>query len=131
MPPRKKNIVTTEPWPALREGRLYEARIKSAAPDKAISVLMVTLENLDPTQQGRSHEAQLPLPLRPGNRACAFLTACGIDATAVGTAVDLDRLADAVIGMRFHGLGTDGTEEFNFEQITNRPVTGPSGQLDE
>jgi hypothetical protein len=131
MPPRKKNIVTTEPWPALREGRLYEVRIKGAAPDKAASVLRVTLENLDPTQQGRTHEVQLPLPLRPGNRVCAFLTACGIDAKAVGTAVDLDRLADAIVGMRFRGFGAGGAEEFDFEQITNRPVAGPSGQLDE
>ena len=52
MPPRKKNIVTTEPWPTLKEGRLYQVRIKSAAPDKPAGFLQVTIENLDPDPTG-------------------------------------------------------------------------------
>jgi len=119
MPRYKKNIVTTEPWPALKEGRLYKARIKTAAPDtdKAAGALRATLENLDPTQLGRIHELELPLPLRPGNRACAFLAACGIDATAMGTTVDLDRLAGVIVGMRFRGLDANGAEEFDFGPV--------------
>jgi hypothetical protein len=66
MPPRKKNIITTESWPALKQGRLYEARIKSAVPGKATGFLQVTVENLDSSQLGRIHELKLPLPLRPG-----------------------------------------------------------------
>jgi hypothetical protein len=131
MPPHKKNIVTTKPWPALRKGRLYEVQIKSAAPDKAASVLRVTLENLDPTQQGRTHEVHLPLPLRPGNRACAFLTACGIDATAVGTTVDLDRLPGGTVGMRFRGLDADGAEEFDFKQAAPASPAGAKSLSDE
>jgi hypothetical protein len=123
MPRRQKNIVTTEAWPTLREGRLYRARIRSAAPDKAASALRVTLENLEPTQVGRIHELKLPLPLRPGNRVCAFLTACGIDATTVGTTVDLDPLDGVIVGMRFRGLDANGAEEFEFEKVAAPPAT--------
>lgn len=135
MPPRKKNIVTTEAWPALKEGRLYGARVKSAAPDKAAGFLHVTIENLDPAQLGRIHELNLPLPLRPGNRVCAFLAACGVNATAVGTAVDLDRIVNIVVGMRFRGLGANDAEEFDFEPIARRPTAknaeiGGSGNKD-
>ena len=122
MPPRKKNIVTTESWPAMKEGRVYGARIKSAAPDKAAGFLHVTVENLDSSQLGRIHELMLPLPLRPGNRACAFLAACGVNATAVGTAVDLDRIVNIVVGMRFRGLGANNAEAFDFESIPHRPA---------
>ncbi|MEN6335155.1 MAG: hypothetical protein ABFE01_12920 [Phycisphaerales bacterium] len=97
-------------------------RIKSVTPDKAAGFLRVTVENLDPDQLGRIHEVKLPLPLRPGNRACAFLAACGIDATAVGTTVDLDRLTGAVVGMKYHGPGTAGAEEFDFEPISRPAV---------
>jgi len=121
MPPRKKNIITTESWPALREGRLYEARVKSAVPDKATGFLQVAIENLAPDQLGRIHKLKLPLPVRPGNRACAFLAACGIDAMAVGTTVNLDSIANVVVGMRLRGLGANNAEEFDFEPVARRP----------
>jgi len=97
----------------------------------AADVLQVTIENLDPIQLRRIHELELPLPLRPGNRACAFLAACGIDATAVGTTVDLDRLAGVIVGMRFRGLDANGAEGFDFEPVpTVAPAAarGPSGE---
>jgi hypothetical protein len=123
MPPRKKNIVTTEAWPALRKGRLYEVRIKSAAPDKAAGFLEVTIENLDPAQLGRIHKVNLRLPIRPGNRACTFLAACGVDATAAGTTVDLDRIASVIVGMRVRTSDVNGFEEFDFERISTAPAT--------
>jgi hypothetical protein len=122
MPRRKMNIVTTEPWPAIRKGSAYQVRIKSVTLNKAAGFLQVTVENLHPEQLGRTHEAKLPLPLRPGNRTCAFLAACGIDATAVGTTVDLDRIAGIVVGMRLRGFGADDAQEFDFEPVARRPA---------
>jgi hypothetical protein len=121
--PRKKNIVTTEPWPELRRGRFYEVRIKNAAPDKAAGFLRVTCENLDPGHLGQIHEVKLPLPVRPGNRTCAFLAACGINATAVNTAVDLDRLANVTVRMRLCLPATNASDELDFERIPAPPVT--------
>jgi hypothetical protein len=71
---------------------------------------------------GRIHEVKLPLPIRPGNRACAFLAACGIDATAVGTVVDLDRIVNVMVGMRVRPVPANGSEEFDFEPISRRPA---------
>jgi hypothetical protein len=79
MPARKKNTLTTEAWPAMRRSQVYEALIKNTVPDKGAGFLQVTLENRDPSQSGRIHTTKVPLPLRPGNRACAFLAACGIE----------------------------------------------------
>jgi hypothetical protein len=124
MPRRKTNIITVEPWPELRPGQLYEARIRNAVPDKAAGFLQVTAENLDPSQSGRIHETSVPLPVRPGNRACAFVGACGIDATVVGTSVDLDLIINAVIGMRFRGLDANGAEAFDFERVPTAPAEG-------
>jgi hypothetical protein len=114
MPRCRKNIVTTEPWPHLRRGQLYEVRIRSAARDKATGLLHVAIENLDPTQPGWLNEVRLPLPIRPGNRRFAFLTACGIDATAAGTTVDLDRLANVVIGIGPRTSSTNDCQEYDF-----------------
>jgi hypothetical protein len=127
MPPRKKHLVTTNSWPLLRAGRVYDIRIKGAMPDRTAGVLRVTIENLDPEQLGRPHEVRLPLPVRPGNRTCAFLGACGINATAVGTVVDLDRLAGAVVGMRVRPSPVDGSEEFDFEPISRGPAAMRAG----
>lgn len=67
----------------------------------------VIIENLDPTQLGRIHEIDLPLPLRPSryHRTCSFLTACGIDVSTVGAKVCLDEIAGVTIGMRFGTVG--------------------------
>ena len=122
MPRCKTNTVTVEPWPALRPGQLYQARIKSAVPNRAAGFLQVAAENLDPSQSGRIHETSATLPVRPGNRACAFMAACGIDATVVGTSVDLDLIINAVIGMRFRGLDANGAEVFDFERAPAAPA---------
>ncbi len=122
MPRRKTNIVTVEPWPELRPGQLYAVRIKNAVPNKAAGFLQVTAENLDPSQSGRIHETSMPLPIRPGNLACSFLAACGIEATAVGASIDLDQIINVVIGMRFRGLDVTGVEAFDFERVSTSPA---------
>jgi hypothetical protein len=82
----------------------------------------VVIENLEPDQRGRGHELDLPLPVHPVSRTALFFVACGIDAFEVGARIDLDRIADVVVGMRFRGLGTDNIAEFDFEPISTAPA---------
>jgi len=110
-------MITVEAWSKMRTGRLYKGKVKKAHIEKAGNCLHVSIENLDPTQLGRIHEIDLPLPARPGDRTCVLLMACGIDATAVGATICLDQVANATVGLRFRGSGPDGTEEFDFEKI--------------
>jgi len=116
MPRRKADTITVIDWPKLRKGRRYPAKVKRVKLQRASSCLHVTLENLDPVQQGRIHAVALPLPLRPGNQTCAFVLACGIDATKVGATIDLDQLVNRVVGFRPHG---QDAKQFEFEQISN------------
>jgi len=114
MPRKKTNTITVVDWPKLRKDRRYAARIKSVKSQRSSNCLRVTLENLDPSQQGRAHSLSLPLPLRPGTKTCAFLAACDIDATKVGTTIDLDQLVGRVVGFRPYG---QEPERFEFEPI--------------
>ncbi len=120
MPRRKTNTITIVDWPKLQEGRRYPAKVKSVKLQRVSKCLCVTLENLAPTQNGRIHSLSLPLPVRPNNSTCAFVSACGIDATNVGTTIDIDHLLNRVIGLR---PCNQETEEFKFEQIPNLPAT--------
>jgi hypothetical protein len=123
--PRKNNFVIVAARPKLTKGRLYHGRIKSVRLDKAANWLHLTIENLD--QLGRLHELALPVPVYPANRTALFFLACGIDATTVGAKICLDQIGDAVVGMRFRGLGPDGAEEFDFEPISNPPAADEAG----
>ena len=125
MSPRKNNVITIESWPKLKPGGFYQGRVKKAHVEKVSNSLRVTIENLDPTQLGRIHEMDLPLPARPGNRVCLFLVACGINAAAAGTTICLDQIANAVVGMRFRGTAANGSEEFDFEKIPDSSTTEP------
>lgn len=130
MPRRKANTLTVQPWPKLRKGRLYKGKVKTVHLKKASHCLKVRIVNLDPSQADRIHEMDLPLPVRPGNRTCAFLAACGIDATTVGNTVNLDQTADRVIGLRSRGQGDNGSEEFDFEEIPDKRSEGVDGSAD-
>lgn len=123
--PRKNNVLTVQAWPKLTVGKLHRGRVKAVRVDKthASHCLHVIIENLDDAdqQRGRCHELDLTLPIRPGNRSCLFFLACGIEASAVGTNIRIDQTIDAVVGMRFRGLGADGSETFDFEPVSDRP----------
>ena len=119
MPRKKTNTLTVVDWTKLHKGRRYAAKVKSVKLQRASNCLRVTLENLDPSQQGRGHSVSLPLPLRPGTKTCAFLAACGIDATKVGTTIDLDQLVGRVVGFRPYG---QEPEQFEFEPIPDPPT---------
>jgi hypothetical protein len=126
MPRRKTNTVTVEPWPDLKPGRLYKGRVRAIAIDKAGNQLDLTVENLDPLQQGRLHEIDLPLPVRPGNPTAAFLTACGIDANETGTTIDLDQIVGCVVGLRSRPPAAGQVEAFEFEKVAAPPTAdGP------
>jgi len=119
MPRKKTNTITVVDWTKLHEGRRYAAKVKSVKLQRASNCLRVTLENLDPAQQGRRHQIELGLPLRPGTKTCAFLAACGIDATKVGTTIDVDQLVGRVVGFRPYG---QEPEKFEFEPILDPPT---------
>jgi len=118
--PRKNNVIIVTARPELTRSKLYRGKVKSVRLDKASNCLQLTMENLD--QLGLLHELALSLPVYPGSRTALFLMACGADATTVGTKICLEQIPGVVVGMRFRGLGPDGTEEFDFEPISKPPA---------
>ena len=132
MPRRKTNTVTVEPWPDLKPGRLYRGRVRTLAVDKAGNRLCLIVENLNTVQQGRVHEIDLPLPVRPGNHTAAFLAACGLDANEIGTTIDLDRLVGGVVGLRPRLPAADHAEVFDFEKVARPSAEGadPSAETE-
>ena len=126
---RKNNVITIEGWPDPKKGKLYKGIVKEVDIDK--KYVLVTIENLDPTQLGRVHTESLPLPARPGNRASRFLTACGFDTNTVGTKICREDIVDTTIGMRFSAVAQDGSQQIDFERIESpsRVKTNtPSGE---
>ncbi|MFC1634816.1 hypothetical protein ACFL5Z_08235 [Planctomycetota bacterium] len=120
MSPRKNNVITVKGWPDPKKGKLYKGVVRKAVKKKTENV-HVTIENLDPTQLGRIHEIDLPLPPRPSqyHRTCSFLMACGIDATIDGVSIDLNEIAGITVGMRFGAVAQDGPQQIDFERIEN------------
>ncbi len=60
MSPRKNNVLTVEGWPDPKKGKLYEGIVRTANVDKKQKCIFVTIENLDPTQQGPTKMRFLP-----------------------------------------------------------------------
>lgn len=136
MSPRKDNTLTIVGWSDPKKGKLYKGKVKKADVNRKSKCLRVTIENLNPSQLGRIHEVNLPLPVRPGNRTCSFLTACGIDACAVGTRISLEDITGVTVGMRFSAVAQEGSQQVDFEGLENPPAketdvsTGePTGQF--
>lgn len=117
MSPRKNNMLIVEGWPDPKSGKLYKGRVGRSEAKGKPKRLHITVENIDPSQFGRIHDMILPLPVRPGNRTCSFLTACGINVNTVGTKVCLDNISGVTIGMRFGSVGQDGSKQIDFERI--------------
>ena len=131
MSPRKNNVLTVEGWPDPKLGKLYKGRVGRSEAKGKPKCLHVTIENLDPNQLGRIHYVSLPLPVRPGNQTSSFLTACGIDASTVGTKVCLDDIAGATIGMRFGTVAQDGSQQVDFERIEDSQNTQPDTSVED
>jgi hypothetical protein len=131
MSPRKNNVLIVKGWPNVKKGRLYKGKVKKVDINKESKYLHVVVENLDPAQLGHLHELSLPLPIRPGNRTCFFLTACGVDASTVGTKVCLDDIAGATIGMKFATVAEDGSQQVDFERIEDSPCAEPDTSVEE
>ncbi len=117
MSPRKNDVLTVEEWPDPKENKLYKGRVVKTEAKGKPKCLHITIENLDPSQYGRLHDVSLPLPIRPGNRTCLFLEACGVDVSTVGTKIRLDDITDATVGMRFGTIHEEGFEQIDFERI--------------
>ena len=125
MSPRKNNTLTIVGWSDPKKGKLYKGKVEKVDVDRKSKCLRVTIENLNPSQLGRIHEVSLSLPVRPDNRTCSFLTACGIDARTVGAKVCLDDITGAAIGMRFSPVAQDGSQQVDFERIESSSSTQP------
>ena len=117
MSPRKKNVLIVKGWPKPKKGKLYKGTIREV--DTNTTRAHLVIENLDRTQLGRTHEIDLPLPIRPSryHRTCSFLMACGVDARTDRMEVDLNHIIDTTIGMRFGAAGQDGFQQIDFERI--------------
>ncbi len=124
MSPRKNSILTVKGWPKLKKGKLYKGIVREA--NKNTQNIHVLIENLDPTQLGRTHEMSLPLPIRPSkyHKTCSFLMACGIDASKDGANVNINDTIGANIGMRFGDVMQDGSQQIDFERIKKSSNTG-------
>lgn len=129
MSPRKNNVLAVEGWPDPKSGKLYKGRVRRIEAKGKPKRLHVTIENLDPSQLGRIHDVSLPLPVRPGNRTCLFLTACGIDVSTVGTKVCLDDIAGVTIGMRFGTVAQNGSQQIGFERIEDSQNKQPEASV--
>lgn len=119
----KKIMLAVQAWPRHRVGKLYEGLIKQIQVDKKSKILHVTIENLDPSQSGRIHEIEFPLPIHPGSKTGRFLTAAGQDANTVGKKICIDDAVDAVVGMIFTTGAGNGNQQIEFERIANPPDT--------
>jgi len=130
MSPRKNNVITVKGWPDPKKGKLYKG-VVTAAINKA-KFVRVTIEDLDPSQLGRIHNIELPLPIRPSryHKTCAFLVACGIDSTIDRTSVDLHDVVGTTVGMRFGTASQDGSEQIDFERIGDSPMAQPGSPLE-
>ncbi|MHC4538658.1 MAG: hypothetical protein ACYTEK_22820 [Planctomycetota bacterium] len=115
MSPRKNNVITIEAWPDPKKGKLYRGIVREAI--KKTKHVQLTIENFDTTQLGRTHDVNLPLPVRPGNRTWSFFAACRIDVNTVGAKICLDDIVGITVGMRFNAVGEDGSQEVDFERI--------------
>ena len=129
MSPRKNNLITIEPWPNLKMGKLYKGIVRKVK--KKAKCNQVTIENLDPTQLGRIHEETLLLRIHPGDRTSRFLTACGMDADTIGTTIDPHDITGATIGMRFGPIAQDGSQEVDFERIEDSQKEQPETSVED
>jgi len=131
MSPRKNNLITIEPWPNPKKGKLYKGVVRKVDVDHKTKHVQVSVENLDPTQLGRIHEKTLLLPAHPGNGLSRFLTACGMDTDTIGEAIDPHDIAGATIGMRFGPVAEDGSQEVDFERIEDSSQTHTESPAEE
>ena len=123
MPRRKKTqMITVEPCPDLIVDHVYPGIIKEYTLHDASNRLRVVVENCDSRQEGRVHQAELHLPVHPLDRSCRFFMACGIEATEIGTPIQIDLIVGRHIGLRYRGQGVDGTETFDFERASASPA---------
>jgi len=113
----ERQTLTVKPWPTLMKGKLYKGRVREVCIDRKRKVLDVIIANLEPSQAGRLHEFSFQLPVRPGNPASLFLTACGKDASEPGDSVSVSDIAGIAVGMRFHGTPATDMGSVAFERI--------------
>ncbi len=124
MSPKKNNVLIVKGWPNPKKGKLYKGIIRIV--ENNTQYIHVIIENLDPAQLGRTHEIDLPLPIRPSkyHKTCSFLMACRIDANIDGANVDINDTVGVTIGMRFGDVIQDGSQQIKFERIEKSSNTG-------
>ncbi|MCH7720076.1 MAG: hypothetical protein IH988_03680 [Planctomycetes bacterium] len=83
----RKVTVKMVAYGPLEMGKLYRLIVFHIEKKSRKKCLQVRLRNLDPNQDGRVHELELPLPVLPDGRTAAFLRACGADLEVGGELV--------------------------------------------
>ena len=114
MSPRKNNVLIVKGWPNSKKGKLYKGIIRKA--DNDARHINVVIENLDPSQLGRTHEI------------CSFLLACGIDAGSDGASVEINDVIGVTIGLRFGDVMEDGSQQMEFENIEKSISTSTTNE---
>jgi hypothetical protein len=122
MKKKEKDTITVQAWAAQKEHKLYKGELKRLRIQR--KRLIALIEYVDPpAQRGRMHRFECDLPPRPGNEASRFLLACGANANTVGTAICINDVLGAVVGMQFHCDPTDR----NVMQVEFQKIRQPSG----
>ena len=74
-------------------GRKLLVRVIGMKADHRANQLTITLEHMNPENEGQTRAVNVPLPIRPSSRAGRFFAACGIH---VGDGAEITE--DAVVG---------------------------------
>jgi hypothetical protein len=70
-----------KPYSDLAKGKAYTVRVKNIHKATTAEAMEVTVEFVEPSQQGRRFTVHLSLPIRPQGLTADFFAACGIDIT--------------------------------------------------
>ena len=110
--------LTVEDFEPRKLGRLYKVRVLNVEKRHSPQGLLVTIEDLDSDQLGRTTTVILPLPIRPSGIARDFFIACGQE-VAVGKRVSPKATVGAIMNVRFDVLpGDEVPQVVAFESLS-------------
>lgn len=128
-------IIRVAPWPKVSAKRKYKMLVAAVCKQRKQTSLCVTLEHLDPGQQGRIVECYLPLPCRPQGPTAEFFRGCGHE-VEIDAKLNPRDCISRIIMVRFRVSESGGAEPSSFfpedpdhgskQQAIRQSVTGPT-----
>lgn len=112
-------------YPDRTPGRAYRLRVCALNRPRKQSHLLALFEDLEPEQEGRQLEAQLPIPCRPTGLTAEFIAACG-HPVQPGTAVRVKDCIDKVVIARFRRSESGDSELASFEPVIPETLYAPA-----